>query len=212
MRLLEPPGVHRSRSGTRLLAEALGEAGIHPGSSVLDVGAGNGALAVAAIHGGAARVTAVDVSARAVVTTWLNALLMPVRVRLGDALVLRYPERFDLVLANPPYVPSAPDRRHARVRDGGTGGRLPVDRICDRAPELLAPGGTLLMVHSALADPDATLQRLHRADLKAAVVDRWNHHSGPVPRDRATAFQDSELILPAQRQEELVVIRGDRAG
>ncbi len=212
MRLLEPPGVHRSRGGTRLLAEALSEAGIHPGSNVLDVGTGNGALAVAAVRGGAARVTAVDVSARAVVTTWLNALLMPVRVRRGDALVLRYPERFDLVLANPPYAPSAPGGRRARAWDDGPDGRVLADRICDRAPELLTRGGTLLMVHSALADPDATLQRLHRADLKAAVVDRWHQDFGPVLRDRAIAFEDSGPVLPLQRREELVVIRGDRTG
>ena len=210
MQLLEPPGVYRPQDDTRLLTDALDEAGIHPGSNVLDVGTGTGALAIAAVRGGAARVTAVDVSARAVVTAWLNALLMPVRVRRGDALLLHYPERFDLVLANPPYVPSAPDRRRARAWDGGPDGRKLVDRICDRAPELLARGGTLLMVHSALADPDATLQRLHRADLKAAVVDRRNQDFGPVLHDRATAFEDSGLIMPGQREEELVVIRGDR--
>jgi Ribosomal protein L11 methyltransferase (PrmA) len=45
------------------------------GRHVLDVGTGTGALAIAAARAGAASVTAVDLSRRSAVATWLNSRL-----------------------------------------------------------------------------------------------------------------------------------------
>jgi release factor glutamine methyltransferase len=81
---------------------------------------------------------------------------------------------FDLILANPPYVPGVarnPRGRH-RACDAGLDGREMLDRLCANAPLLLAPGGTLLLVHSALCDEDKTVRQLRGGGLKAAVVAR----------------------------------------
>ncbi|MEO6090085.1 MAG: 50S ribosomal protein L11 methyltransferase, partial [Umezawaea sp.] len=75
MWLLRPPGVYRPQDDTRLLAEALTAAAVRPGSRVLDICSGTGALAIAAARLGAAAVMATDVSRRAVVATALNARL-----------------------------------------------------------------------------------------------------------------------------------------
>lgn len=207
--------VYRPQGDTWLLTRALGESGIQPGSRVLDVGTGTGALALAAARAGASEVTAVDVSIRAVVMAGINAWLrgLPVRVEPGDALDHDYRRPFDLVLANPPYVPAArtgPPRGAARAWDAGPDGRAVIDRLCARTPELLVAGGTLLMVQSDLADAEETLVRLRDEGLKAAVVERQPHEFGPVLGGRADALEDRGLIRRGQRHEELVVIRADR--
>ena len=77
--------MYAPQDDTALLAETVRREPAMPGAQVLDVGTGTGALALLAARCGAAGVEAVDVSARAVLTAWLNARLSgePVRVRLG---------------------------------------------------------------------------------------------------------------------------------
>ncbi len=128
--LLCPPGVYRAQSDTELLIEVTRDGGFARGRDVLDVGTGSGALALAAARCGAAGVTAVDLSLRSVLTTWLNSRLHGARVTVhrGDLFEPVAGRRFGLVVANPPYVPAASARlpRHAieRCWDAGpTGGR-----------------------------------------------------------------------------------------
>ncbi|MEV5319589.1 HemK2/MTQ2 family protein methyltransferase [Streptomyces sp. NPDC052687] len=214
MNPLIPPGVYPPQEDTSLLAAALSEEPLPPDAAVLDVGTGSGALALEAARRGA-EVTAVDVSWRAVCAVWVNARRsrLPVRVRRGDLFAPVRGQRFDLILANPPYVP-APDGRgvprgRARNWDGGHDGRLVVDRICREAPRLLRPGGVLLMVHSALNDPDRTLAQLRAAGLKAAVTRRSRIAFGPVLSARAEWLRHRGLLGPSEEKEELVVVRAE---
>lgn len=201
---------------TALLVEALHTAAVPPGGRVLDIGTGTGALALAAVRAGAAEVTGVDICRRAVWTARVNAALqrLPLRVRLGNALEVVAGERFDLVLANPPYVPaprSCTARGPARAWDAGADGRQLLDPLCVRMFDLLTPGGVLLMVHSVLCGVDTTLRRLRGSGLKASVVQRRWVPFGPVMRSRTGFLERHGLIEPGQRDEELVVIRGDRS-
>lgn len=207
--------MYAPQDDTDLLVEAMGAAAISAGARVLDIGTGTGALAIAAIRAGAAEVTGVDVSRRAVWTARVNAALrrMPVRVRLGNALEVVADERFDLVLANPPYVPAASAcaaTGPARAWDAGLDGRQLLDPLCARMFDLLTPGGVLLMVHSALCGVDSTLRQLRDCGMKASVVQRRSIPFGPVMRGRIEYLESNGLIEPGQRHEELVVIRGDR--
>ncbi|WP_433872410.1 HemK2/MTQ2 family protein methyltransferase [Saccharopolyspora sp. CA-218241] len=216
MRLVRLPGVYRPQGDTGLLAEALLDAGLRPGSAVLDVGTGTGALAIAAARAGAGRVLAVDVSRRAVLAARLNTALrgLPVRVARTDVLRQELLERFDVIVSNPPYVPASestvPTRGRARAWDAGRDGRALLDRLCALAPALLRPRGTLLLVHSALSDVDTTLRRLRGSRLAASVVARRRQEFGPVLRGRTALLEDRGLIAPGQREEELVVVRGER--
>jgi release factor glutamine methyltransferase len=196
-----------------LLAETLRCARV--GLRVLDVGTGTGVLALAAARGGAARVIAVDSCARAVFAARINAWLRgsPVRVVRSDLFEAVSGEVFDVIVANPPYVSSGgPGRRgrSAHVWDGGLDGRAVLDRLCCAAPPLLAPGGTLLLVQSALCGIQATVERLRVQRLKVAVVARRQEPFGPVMRARAAHLERRGLIGPAQRYEDLVVIRAER--
>ncbi|MEU3858825.1 HemK2/MTQ2 family protein methyltransferase [Streptomyces sp. NPDC028722] len=209
------PGVYAPQDDTELLAEVLHEEDPPPGAQVLDVGTGSGALALEAARRGA-RVTAVDVSRRAVWTARLNAWLtrLPVRIRRGNLFSPVRGRTYDIILANPPYVP-APDagpgpRGRARAWDAGLDGRLLLDRICQDAPPLLRPGGVLLLVHSALSGPERTLELLEAAGLKATVVRRRWIAFGPVLRSREEWLRRRGLLAPADDREELVVIRAER--
>jgi release factor glutamine methyltransferase len=161
-------------------------------------------------------VTAVDISARAVLTARFNALVrrLPVRALRGDLLEPVAGELFDIVLANPPYVvssgPPPPQGTAALAWDAGADGRRLVDRICAAVPGCLAPGGMLLMVHSALCDARRTLDLLRGSGLKAAVTDRAFEPFGPVMRSRAPRLRALGLLAPGQTSEELVVIRADQ--
>lgn len=217
MLLLRAPAVYPAQGDTWLLADAIAGETVTPASRVLDLCCGSGALALAAAKLGAGRVTAVDISRRAVLSTWLNtrARGMPVRVRRGDLGGPVAGERFDLVVANPPYVPAAvddlPDRGRARCWDAGVDGRGVLDRLCDEVPPLLAPGGVLLVVFSALCGVEETSARMARAGLEPSVVARRIEPFGPVMRGRVGMLEGRGLITPGQRYEELVVVRGRAA-
>jgi release factor glutamine methyltransferase len=214
MRIVAPPGVFKPIVDTWMLAEELRR---HPrlaGAEVLDLCTGSGALAVAAAVHGARRVTAVDVSHRAVLTARLNARLNGARVRTlrGDLLAPVAGERFDLIMSNPPYVPSGggalPRRGRERAWEGGPAGRALLDRICDDAPRHLRPGGSLLLVQSSISGEQATLERLRAAGLEARVIARRRGPLGPLMGARAAALERQGLLAPGAREEELIVIEG----
>ncbi|WP_206619491.1 HemK2/MTQ2 family protein methyltransferase [Streptomyces hoynatensis] len=216
--LLRSFGVYAPQGDTALLLSALSQFGVRPGSRALDVGTGSGTVALSVAGAGAAEVWAVDVSRRAALTARLNAFLHRRRltVRRGDFGECAGQGRFDLVTANPPYVPSRcgalQARGVARAWDAGPRGRDVLDRLCAAMPRLLAPGGTLLLVHSALCGVAATLTGLRAEGLDASVVARRAQPFGPVLLRRARWLEEQGLIAAGQRHEELVVVRADLPG
>ncbi|MEW1599626.1 HemK2/MTQ2 family protein methyltransferase [Streptomyces sp. NPDC093808] len=206
--------MYAPQEDTELLSAALADEPVAPGAAVLDVGTGSGALALAAARRGA-RVTAVDVSRRAVCAARLNALRagLSVQVLRGNLFEPVRGRSFDLVLANPPYVPAPrahrPPRGAARAWDAGGDGRLVLDRICHEAPGLLRPGGVLLLVQSALSDPGLTVDCLRSAGMKSAVTQRQRIAFGPVLRTRVEWLRERGLLSPDENEEELVVVRAE---
>ncbi|GAA1411904.1 methyltransferase [Kitasatospora putterlickiae] len=214
MVLIRPPGVYRPQGDSALLVSCLRRERLDGGSRVLDLGTGTGVVALAAARSGA-RVTAVDLSAWAVLAAWVNARLRRARVEVcrGDLTGPVDGRRFDLVTANPPYVPAEGPGRPtgpALAWDAGPDGRLVLDRICREVPGLLAAHGVLLLVQSSLAGVPQTLAALRGAGLRAAVVARRRQAFGPVMTERAGLFERLGLITTGVREEELVVVRGVR--
>jgi release factor glutamine methyltransferase len=199
------PGVFHPRSDTWLLADVVRQQDALRGADVLELGTGSGAIAVSAAKGGARRVTVVDVSRRALATAWLNARINGVRLtpRRGDLFAPVDGERFDIVVSNPPYLPSRdiPTRGAARAWEGGgPDGRSILERICSAVPRHLNPGGTVLLVHSSVNDVSRTLDALEHAGLCASIIAREHGSVGPLLAER----------MPDLEEEEIYVVRGRR--
>ncbi len=209
MRIVAPPGVFSPISDSRMLAAAIARHGLEEGSAVLDVCTGSGMLAVAGALCGA-RATAVDVSRRAVLTARLNGRLNGVEVRAlrGSLFAPVAAERFDLIVSNPPYVPSAatrlPSRGPARAWDAGPDGRTLLDEICTEGPGHLVQGGAIMVVHSTLIGEERTHELLEEAGLSAETIERRRGSLGPLMAARVRGG-----VLPADvTEEEVVIIRG----
>jgi release factor glutamine methyltransferase len=212
VRIVVLPGVLRPPSDCRLLAGVIEERKLARGATVLDVFTGSGPLAILAALEEARTVTAVDISRRAVLNARLNALLNRVRVRTlhGDLFAPVVGERFDLIVANPPYLPSRGDKLPTggieRAWDAGVDGRAVLDRLCAEAAGHLTPGGRALVVQSSLSDEIATLERLAASGLRAEVIERRRGPLGPVATARAELLERRGLLTPGEREEELLVI------
>lgn len=210
------PGVYRPQDDTSLLIEALKCQRVTGSTRVLDLCAGTGALSIAAAKAGAGRVLAVDISRRSIVNVRLNRLLNKVSVeaRRGDLTEVLTGEMFDLVVSNPPYVPSEIDELPAsgleRAWNGGTGGRVLLDRIIASASDFLAPGGSLLLLQSAMCDIGKTGAMLKERGMTAEVVAGRSIPFGPVLRSRRAMLERRGLIEHGQEIEELVVVRASK--
>jgi release factor glutamine methyltransferase len=213
MRLLTVPGVFYPRSDSLMLAERVAER-VRPGERVLDVFTGSGVLAISAGLAGASDVWAVDVSRRAAACAALNGRLNGVRVRtrVGDMFGPVGEQRFDAVLANPPYVPSgeddSPPRGAARAWEGGPDGRALLDPFLRAVPDHLRPGGRVLVVHSSLCGVSPTLELLEAGGLEAEVILRRRGAVGPLVAARAAALERRGLLAAGEREEEVVIVEG----
>jgi len=149
------PAVLIPRPETELLVDLALE--LRP-ASVLELGAGSGAVALAIKrHRPGARVVGVERSAAALAVAQRNAVRLGLEVELrhGDWFAPVAGERFDVVVSNPPYVVEGdPHLAEGDLRFeprsallGGPDGLASIREIVAGAAAHLAPGGTLLLEH-----------------------------------------------------------------
>jgi release factor glutamine methyltransferase len=154
------PSVLVPRSDTETLVdwgiEILTKNGLWPSPLVLDLGTGSGAIALAmkqtCPH---AHVTATDFSSAALETARGNAARLGFEIRWaqGDWWHAVLPQRFHLVLSNPPYI--ADDDAHLLALTheprkslvSAHGGLADLLAIIDAAPDGLHDGGWLALEH-----------------------------------------------------------------
>ena len=152
------PRVLVPRPETELLVEVLLERLQRDDSpEVLDLGTGSGALALAVKRERPrAQVWACDVSRAALRVAQRNAVRHGLQVSFvrSDWFAALGPARFDFLLCNPPYVPSAdphfdgPLRFEPRLAlDGGPDGLDAIRAILRAAAAKMRPGARLLMEH-----------------------------------------------------------------
>lgn len=152
------PDVLIPRPDTEVLVErALQHLPRHEAARVLDLGTGSGCIAICvALERPEARVVAIDASPAALQVAMLNAK----RLRAGNVRFLRSNwfesvagERYDLIVANPPYVaaddPHLADLRHepGAALVAGPDGLDDLSRIVAGAVDRLEQGGVLMVEH-----------------------------------------------------------------
>ncbi len=166
--------VYRPAEDTFLLAENLP---VEEGDVVLDMGTGCGILGIIAAKK-ARRVVAVDVNPYAVQCARINAKFNHVSekmdIRQGDLFEpLKEDEKFDVIIFNPPYLPSKADNQKAWIEKawtGGPAGRDVIDRFLSEVPSNLKKGGRILLAQSSLSNPDRTIEKLENAGFCAKVI------------------------------------------
>lgn len=168
-------------------------------------------MALTLAGAGAAAVLAIDLSRRALVSARLNAVVRgrPVRARRGGLATAIEAGPYEFVAANPPYVPCPPGPVRS-VCDAGPDGRLLLDPLCERASELLTPGGELLLVQSAMSDVDRSRELLAAGGLRSSIAARAVVPFGPVVSGRLAFLRQRGFVSPGSRTEELVVLRARR--
>lgn len=132
-----------------LLEAALDE--VRAGEHVLEVGAGTGIVSM--FLSDRADVVATDISPVACMNARANGVQV---VRTDLFAGVRGP--FDVVIFNPPYLPTAEEERlHSwldRAFDGGPTGREVLRRFVEGVGSILPPCGRVLTVISSLTDID----------------------------------------------------------
>ena len=175
------PAVLIPRPETELLVELALQ---RPFSTVLDLGTGSGAIALALKKARPpARVVAVEASAAALVVARRNAIkhALDIEFRHGRWLDAVAGERFELIVSNPPYVPASDphladlgyEPREALV--AGADGLDAIREIVLAAPAHLDPRGWLLVEH-AMGQDGAVREMLSTGGLED--VQSWPDLAG----------------------------------
>jgi len=169
---------------------------------IVDVGCGSGVGGIALAHGGVglAPVVLADINHEALRIADVNAQLASVPAEIVHSDVLSNVRgRYDLVIANPPYLR---DAAHRTYRDGGGayGEQLAV-RIAresiDRLSTMPQGGRVLLYTGSAIVDGEDTFFDAVRSELERPGV---SHHYQELDPD---VFAE-ELELPAYADAERI--------
>ena len=143
------------RQDTELLVEQTLKH-LSPGMSVLDLCTGSGCILISLMHFcREIKGLGVDISETALEVARRNARANLVHPRWlkGDLFGAVLGDEFDIIVSNPPYIPShviaglmpeVRDYEPHKALDGGKDGLDYYRRIIDKAPDYLKPGGVLL--------------------------------------------------------------------
>jgi release factor glutamine methyltransferase len=162
----DPAQVYQPEADTFLLLAAA-QAEVNPGDRVLEIGTGSGSIAAALVQD--CDIVATDINPHAVFCARGKGLDV---VRSDLCSGIR--GTFDLVIFNPPYLPTQPEERIddwlEYALDGGATGRAVIERFAHSVGDVLAPGGRILLLISSLTGLSAVREIFAGHNFSADVV------------------------------------------
>ncbi|NYT00537.1 MAG: methyltransferase [Methanocellales archaeon] len=174
------PGVYEPAEDSFLMVEAVLRE-VKRSDNILEIGTGSGIVSM--FIGDIARVIGTDISLKAVKCARLNGIDV-IRTDLFDG--IKFKREFDLIVFNPPYLPSEDQKTDMDVLwDGGSSGREIINRFLDQVKNYLTDDGRMLLLVSSLTGIEQLIEKMRSLDL---VVD--------------------EIISEKHFFERLVVLRG----
>ncbi len=207
------PGVYAPQHDSHLLIDVLEQMGRIDGRTAVDLCTGSGVVAIAAAQLGAAAVTAWDVCPVAVQCARSNAAAAGVHAEIREGPLedaVGYGP-FDIVLSNPPYVPtptsteieSVPaDAGPPRAWNAGPDGRLVLDQLFRRRHR--ACRAIRIRRHRSVGCRTQSVRARRRCCCRQRIP------FGPVLNARASWLESTGRLTPGHREETLAVIRADK--
>jgi release factor glutamine methyltransferase len=162
----DPAQVYQPEADTYLLLDAAKNE-VKPNDRVLEIGTGSGLISceLALTYD----VVATDINPHAV----LCARGSGVTVVRSD-LFAGIKGTFDLILFNPPYLPTQPEERIddwlEYALDGGKTGRVVIERVAADLGQVLAPHGRVLLLVSSLTGLTEVIDLFSLMGFKAEIV------------------------------------------
>lgn len=179
---LEREQVYQPAEDSQLLATTVSDE-IGPTDRVLEVGTGSGYVAGQIVEKTGATVVATDINPHACRSAAAHPIEV-VRTDLADAIK----SQFDVVVCNPPYLPTDPDDElddwMEYALSGGPDGRALVDPLLEELPRLLTDDGRAYLLVSTLTGIDAITERATAFDLQIETI-----AEEPVPFETLTVLK-----------------------
>ncbi|MEM1367061.1 MAG: methyltransferase [Cyanobacteria bacterium P01_H01_bin.15] len=129
--------------------------------TALDIGVGTGIISIFAAMNGVPRVFGIDKNKYAVslaqTNAKRNAISHGIEFMCGDFLRHDFPDKFDLIISNPPFLPT-PETLYFRsdqlklATDGGPDGVKDIISFADRSYDLLSDKGELILPLARFTD------------------------------------------------------------
>jgi release factor glutamine methyltransferase len=183
--IYDPKQVYCPEADTYLLLEAALKE-IRSGDRVLEIGTGSGHIAAALKE--VADVIATDINPHAAYAARQRGVEV-VRTDLAGGLR----GQFDLVIFNPPYLPTRDEDKIddwlEYALDGGIDGRVVIERFVKKVGGALVTGGRILLLISSLTGIETTIHIFESAGWQVEIV------------ARRQVFTEELVVIRCERQD-----------
>ena len=168
-------GVYKPCDDTYLLARNLE---VNKEDEILEIGTGCGILAILAAKK-AKHVVACDINPEALKCAEHNAKLNGVEIEVIKSNMFNNVKgKFDLIIFNPPYLPSSPLDREDDLKkawDGGKTGREVINRFIKEAKKFLKPKGRVQIIASSRCGIDEVVRKFQEEGFTPEIKARERH-------------------------------------